>query len=76
MASALGTVAGVVPQAPEHSKLELQLFPLSTHAGIEPRVTARPQDVGEGRLQLGGISPLPWAECPGLDRDLGVVMLL
>lgn len=61
MASALGTVAGVVPQAPEHGKLELQLFPVSTHAGIEPRVTARPQDMGEGRLQLGGISP-----CPGL----------
>lgn len=36
MASALGTVAGVVPQAPERSKLELQLFLVSTHAGTSP----------------------------------------
>lgn len=57
MASVLGTAAGVVPQAAERSELELQLFPVSTHAGMSPGVTARPQDVGEGRLQLGGFPP-------------------
>lgn len=75
MASALGTVAGVVPQAPECSELELQLFPVSTHAGMSPVLPLGLRMWARAVCSWGDL-PLPRAECPGLDRDLGVVMSL